>query len=155
MVQYFISGLLGLMVFSTAATWGYHRFLNTHLIDFWTISSLEGKSSVTGTVSGCGAAMNLQASSVVTDDFVVHVSQSGALLARPHFRAGCYQDVRLASHSALRQHGLERRQTFHRSGDAPRPNLDGHTLCLWRALQRRHCLVRRRGRKSDPSSGSV
>ncbi|CEH15669.1 Predicted membrane protein [Ceraceosorus bombacis] len=49
MVQYFISGLLGLMVVSTAATWGYQRFLNTHIIDFWSISSLEGKSSVTGT----------------------------------------------------------------------------------------------------------
>ncbi|UZJ52316.1 hypothetical protein CBS101457_001636 [Exobasidium rhododendri] len=46
-VQHFVSGTIILLVLGCAAQWGYFRYLNTHSMDFWRISSLDGVKSVT------------------------------------------------------------------------------------------------------------
>ncbi|EST08958.2 Transmembrane receptor, eukaryota [Kalmanozyma brasiliensis GHG001] len=46
-VQYFISGTIGFLVLEMAAQWVYYYYLNNHLIDFFRISEVNGRTSVT------------------------------------------------------------------------------------------------------------
>jgi hypothetical protein len=47
MVQHFISALMTLLLVASATQWLYYRYLNTHVMDFWRIASLDGQASVT------------------------------------------------------------------------------------------------------------
>ncbi|SPO27830.1 related to PTM1 - member of the major facilitator superfamily [Ustilago trichophora] len=46
-VQYFISGTIAFLVVEMAAQWAYYWYLNNHLIDFFRISEVNGKTGVT------------------------------------------------------------------------------------------------------------
>lgn len=46
-MQYFISGLLALMIVASTMSWLYYRFLNNNAMDYWHIASIDGKSGIT------------------------------------------------------------------------------------------------------------
>ena len=46
-VQYFISGTIAFLVVEMGAQWVYYWYLNSHLIDFFRISEVNGKTGVT------------------------------------------------------------------------------------------------------------
>ena len=46
-VQYFISGTIAFLIVEMAAQWVYYYYLNTHLIDFFSIREVNGKTGVT------------------------------------------------------------------------------------------------------------
>ena len=46
-MQHFVSGTIVLLILGCSAQWGYFRYLNSHPMDFWRISSLDGVKSVT------------------------------------------------------------------------------------------------------------